>query len=70
MAQILVKAKPGRVAYSAVKGGALIPEDRFIPVNDGNWIRRLAEVHGDIEIKSVAEASPVPSVSKKSTSGA
>ncbi|MGL5736571.1 MAG: hypothetical protein ACRCYS_17040 [Beijerinckiaceae bacterium] len=68
MAQIMVRAKPGRVAFTAPKNGVKIPEDNFIPVNDGEWIRRLASVHGDIEIQS--ESAPAPSKKTAGTSGA
>lgn len=52
MGTVNVKAKAGRVAYSAPRGGKVIPTDKFITVMDTPYIRRLAEVHEDIEIQT------------------
>ena len=54
MPRIMVKAMPGRIAYSAPRGGKVIPHDEFIPVQDTPYVRRLANIWGDIEIQSAA----------------
>lgn len=51
MATIFVRCLPDRVANTAPSGGRPIPRDRFIPVQDTPWIRRLIAVHGDIEVQ-------------------
>ena len=58
MANVLVKARPGRVAYTAMRGGQLIPQDRQIAVPDSPWIRKLADKHGDIEIAPMGASRP------------
>lgn len=50
MPKIYIRAKPGRVARISPRG-AMIPEDRFIPVDLSPYIRRLLYVHGDIEAR-------------------
>lgn len=48
---ITVRTKPGRIAYTAARGGKLIPVGGDgILVDRSNWIDRLIHVHGDIEI--------------------
>ena len=58
MANVLVKARPGRVAYTAARGGQLIPQDRQIAVPDSAWIRKLAQKHGDIEVSPMGASRP------------
>lgn len=48
MAMIYVKTKPGRRAYYE---GKIIPNDKFIPVTDDPYIRRLVEHWGDLEVE-------------------
>lgn len=48
MALIYVKSKPGRRAYYE---GKIIPQDKFIPVTDDPYIRRLAHHWEDVEIQ-------------------
>lgn len=48
MPRVNVKTKPGRVAFTAMRGER-IPNDRYVPVELTPWIQRLLEVHGDIE---------------------
>jgi hypothetical protein len=72
MPLIYVKTKEGRVAFTAAKGGQRIPSDRAIPVEDTAWVRRLAEVHGDIEIQAAPAAkpdAPAPVADKKAATG-
>lgn len=52
MAMLFVRCLPDRVANTAPSGGKPIPHDRFVPVPDTPWIRRLIEVHGDIEVQA------------------
>lgn len=46
MAMIYVRARPGRRAFFE---GRVIPEDKFIPVPDTPYIRRLVDHWGDLE---------------------
>lgn len=47
MPMIYVKTKPGRKAFYE---GRIIPEDKFIPVADTPYIRRLVHVWEDVEL--------------------
>lgn len=49
-----VKAKEGRVAYTAARGGERIPTDRYITVEATHWVQRLLNVHRDIVLEPVA----------------
>jgi hypothetical protein len=58
MSMIYVKAREGRKAYYE---GRVIPEDRFIPVTNTPYIRRLVDYHQDLEVETKAEPySPPP----------
>jgi hypothetical protein len=57
MAMIYVRAKPGRKAFFE---GKVIPEDKFIPVPDTPYIRRLRDHWGDIEAQSTTAPAPKP----------
>ncbi|MGY2987711.1 hypothetical protein [Bradyrhizobium sp. USDA 4508] len=48
MAMIYVRARPGRRAFFE---GRVIPEDKFIPVTDTPYIRRLVDHWGDLELE-------------------
>jgi len=48
MPMIYVKTKEGRRAYYE---GRIIPQDKFIPVTDTPYIRRLVEHWEDIEVE-------------------
>jgi hypothetical protein len=51
MAMIYVKARPGRkIPYE----GKFIPEDKFIPVHDIPYTRRLIEHWNDVEVQGDA----------------
>lgn len=52
---ISVKAAPGRVAFSAPRGGERIPNDRFVLVENTPWVARLIEHHGDLIAEPKAE---------------
>ena len=54
MAMIYVKAKPDRAAFIA---GKIIPQDKFVPVTDDPYVRRLADHWGDIEIEGGGKES-------------
>lgn len=56
MAMIYVKAREGRRAYFE---GRVIPQDKFVPVTDTPYIRRLINHHQDLEEdKSRAKGPP------------
>lgn len=61
MPVIYVKTVKGRVARTSPKG-AYIPTDKFVPVEDTAYIRRLLNHYGDIELepprKAKAAAQP------------
>ena len=50
---IEVRAHAGRIAYNDAHGGRLIPQDKFIKAEMNAWLRRLRDVHGDVEIRRV-----------------
>jgi len=52
MPMIYVRAKPDRAAFFE---GKAIPSDKFIPVTDTPYIRRLAHHWEDIEVQGGAE---------------
>lgn len=54
MSMIYVRAKAGRRAYDAPRKGKIIPHDNFVPVPDNPYIRRLIDVHEDLELQSGA----------------
>lgn len=61
MTTISVRALPGRVVYDAPRGGKRIPSDKYVKVQDSHYIRRLADVWGDIELESAKPAAkPAP----------
>ncbi len=45
---VSVKAVPGRLAFTAPRGGASIPHDTYVEVEETAYIRRLRDFHGDI----------------------
>jgi len=49
MAMIYVKTKPGRRMFYE---GKVIPEDKFVPVPDDPFIRRLIYHWKDLEVES------------------
>ena len=53
MATIYVKTKEGRSLFYE---GKPIPHDDFIPVQDTQFIRRLAQHWGDLEVKGGVES--------------
>jgi hypothetical protein len=62
MSSIRVKAVEGRTAFTAPRGGKLIPHDHFIDVERTPWIDRLLNHHRDIEAEPVkASRAPVAS---------
>jgi hypothetical protein len=58
-----VKARKGRVAFTAARGGVRIPNDRFISVAKSDWLVSLAEKHGDIEMKRPEKKQKAPAQS-------
>jgi hypothetical protein len=57
MAMIYVKTKPGRRLFYE---GKIIPEDKFIPVTDSPYIRRLVDHWGDLEVQGGKEPPKAP----------
>jgi hypothetical protein len=55
MAMIYVRTRPGRRAYYE---GKVIPNDKFIPVMDTPYIRRLVRHHGDLEVEGEEGQKP------------
>jgi hypothetical protein len=47
---IYVRSKPDRVAFESLRGRK-IPSDKFVAVAETEHIKRLIEVHGDIEVQ-------------------
>lgn len=60
MPLISVKTKPGRVAYTAPKGGERISNVSFVAVEKTPWIVRLIEHHGDLEVESAKAPAAKP----------
>ena len=57
MTLIYVRTKPDRRAYFE---GRVIPEDKFVPVTDTPYIRRLALHWEDVEVEGGTEALTNP----------
>jgi hypothetical protein len=55
MAMIYVRTKPGRKAFFQ---GKVIPQDKFVPVPDTPYIRRLVKVWGDLDVQGGTEGRP------------
>lgn len=55
MAMIYVKARPGRRAFYE---GKVIPEDKFMPVADTPYIRRLVSHWEDLEVEGGGNGKP------------
>lgn len=55
MPLIHVRALPGRVAFTAPRGGKRIPDDKFITVPLNPWIANLIQKHGDVEFRQPDE---------------
>lgn len=52
MSMINVRTKKGRRAFEAAHAGAAeIPDNRFVPVPLTHYVKRLIEVHGDLEVE-------------------
>ena len=54
MAMIYVKTKPGRKLFYE---GKIIPQDKFIPVTDDPFIRRLIHHWDDLEVEGASNQS-------------
>jgi len=70
MEKISVKAVEGRVAFTAPRGGAKIPSDKYVEVDKTPWIMRLLEKHGDIvqeKASKKSQAKPSEPASASST---
>ena len=60
MAMIYVRTKPDRRAFFE---GKVIPQDKFVPVPDNPYIRRLIDHWGDLEVQG-GKAKPKPPAPK------
>lgn len=63
MPMIKVRTVAGRKAYTAPRGGKLIPTDEFVSVEHTPYIDRLINFHGDLEVekekaKSLGDTKP------------
>lgn len=47
---VTVRAVKGRIARESVRG-RMIPEDKFVTLPETRYLRRLIDVHGDVEEK-------------------
>lgn len=65
MTQIIrVKAAPGRVAFSAPRGGRRIPEDAAIAIPLTPWVQSLIDNHGDVIVVGDEPAPEAPATKK------
>jgi hypothetical protein len=55
MPMIYVKVKKDRRAYIE---GKVIPEDKFVPVTDTPYVRRLINHHEDLEVQGDLPGAP------------
>ena len=62
MPMIYVKTKENRRAYFE---GRVIPQDKFIPVTDTPYIRRLIDHWGDLEVQGGEQKPAAPAQSKR-----
>jgi len=62
MAMIYVRTKPGRKAFFE---GKVIPQDKFIPVPDNPYIRRLVHHWEDLEVEEGKGSGGRPAQSRK-----
>jgi hypothetical protein len=61
MAMIYVKTKPDRRAYFE---GKIIPQDKFVPVTDTPYVRRLIEHWEDVEVQEGSDERRKPKKEK------
>ena len=59
MTTVLVRARPGRIAYTAPSNGQLIPENKWLRTSLTRWLEKLANKHGDIEMREFGGKEPV-----------
>lgn len=64
MPMIYVRAKPGVIARMSPRG-PVIPHDKYVPVEDTAYIRRLLDHHGDIEKRGNVKDPDAAPPSKK-----
>lgn len=64
MAMIYVRTRPGRKAFFQ---GKVIPQDKFVPVPNVPYIRRLVHVWDDLEVQKdeKPKAPPPPPAAPK-----
>lgn len=64
MPLIRVKTVPGRLAYTAPRGGKPIPTDRYVDVEHTAYIERLLNFHQDIEQEPAAKKPAAKSLTE------
>jgi len=57
MAMIYVRTRPGRKTFFE---GKIIPQDKFIPVPDTPYIKRLVHHWKDLEVEGGEKSETVP----------
>ena len=62
MAMIYVKVKPGRKAFFE---GKVLPHDKFVPVPNTPYVRRLVHHWGDLEVQGGEDLKAKPSQRKE-----
>ena len=60
---VTVRAVKGRIARESARG-RMIPDDAFVKIPETAYLRRLIDVHGDLEEKQAK-----PPATAKSTKG-
>jgi hypothetical protein len=66
MPMIYVKTKPGRKLFFE---GKIIPEDKFVPVTDNPFIRRLIDHWEDLEVEGGGDRKRPAAKTKAATPG-
>jgi hypothetical protein len=64
MSMIRVKTVPGRLAYTAPRGGKVIPTDRYVEVEHTAYVDRLLNFHQDIEQEPPAKKTAAKSLTE------
>lgn len=49
---IAVRAVKGRIARESARG-RMVPENKFVSIPETPYVRRLIDVHGDLEEKQI-----------------
>ena len=63
---IRVKAVAGRIARNG-PSGELIPDDRYVTVDETPYMKRLINHHGDVTVEPEKKPAPVKAPVEKET---